>query len=472
MAGLGGGMVLLAHGKYLSGPLTLKSNITLSLDSTATLLASQNVHLYYPVGADTTVPATSLIDFIFSSYANNITITGYGTIDGQGAPWWAAENVAKAHGADTLRPRLIELENGSHIVITHITLKNAPMFHLCPNSCYDVTIDSVTILAPSDAPNTDGIDPGRCHHVRITNCTISNGDDNVAVGSSSTSSSWPEAASSDIIVSHCTLGTGHGVSIGSYTAGGVDSMLVDSCTFSGTTNGIRIKSARDRGGNIRNITYSNLTMKDVRYPLYLTEYYPSIPASDTAQAITSTTPYFHNLTIKNLTATNAASNSMAGYVIGLPESIMDNIHFKNISMTAYKGLQVRNAKIDTMGTSISVMSGSAYILQTNGSITTPTTDVEHTAAADVPESSELNQNYPNPFNPTTTISFRLPSQTIVTLKLYDLLGREVTTLLNVTPIPAGNHAVIWNASRFASGVYFYRMTAGNFTTVKKMVLLR
>jgi polygalacturonase len=472
IANLGGGIVTFAHGQYLSGPFTLKSNITLYIDSTSTILASQNVHLYYSLGADTTKPATSLQNFISSKNANNITITGYGTIDGQGSPWWAAENVAKAHGADTLRPRLIEIDNGSHIVITHITTKNAPMFNICPNTCYDVLIDSVTITAPSNSPNTDGIDPGKCHHVRITHCTISNGDDNVAVGSSSASNSWPDAASSDIIISHCTFGTGHGVSIGSYTSGGVDTMLVDSCTFSGTTNGIRIKSARSRGGNVRNITYSNLTMTNVQYPIYFTEYYPSIPNSDTAQAITSAseTPYFHNLTLKNIAANNSSSNSMAGYIVGVPEEIMDNIHFQYVSIKAYKGLEVRNAKIDTVRTSISVSSGSAYILQSNGSITTLLNGVKQETTA-LPEKIQLLQNYPNPFNPSTTVSFNLPMRSFVSLKVFDLNGREVATIIS-EEMSAGSHSRQWNANNLTSGIYFCRLQASLFTETKKLILLR
>lgn len=460
MAGLGGGIVMLAHGNYLSGPLTLRNNITFYIDSTATLLATQNVKLYYPVGVDTNTNPSSLQDFISSSYANNITITGYGTIDGQGSPWWAAENIAKARGADTLRPRMINLANGSHIVITHITIKNAPMFNICPNTCYDVKIDSVTILAPSTSPNTDGIDPGKCHHVRITNCNISNGDDNVAVG----------AGSSDIVVSHCTFGTGHGVSIGSYTNGGVDTMLVDSCTFSGTTNGIRIKSARDRGGKVQNITYSNLSMTNVRYPIYFTEYYPDIPTTDTAQATTSTTPYFHNITIKNLTASNSASNSMVGYAVGLPEKMMDNIHFQNVSIVAYKGLQVRNASIDTVNTSITVTSGAPYILQTYGTVTAPTTGVEQTTAV-VPSQIQLLQNYPNPFNPSTQITYTLAKRSTVALIVYDLLGREVSTLVNEIK-EAGTYTVTLNGAKLSSGVYFYRLQSGSFVQTKKMVLLK
>jgi photosystem II stability/assembly factor-like uncharacterized protein len=83
----------------------------------------------------------------------------------------------------------------------------------------------------------------------------------------------------------------------------------------------------------------------------------------------------------------------------------------------------------------------------------------------------MQQNYPNPFNPKTTISFSLPSRGHVSVKIFDLLGKEISTLLDDIRDP-GDHSVDWDASSFASGVYFYRMQAGNFVQTKKMVLLK
>ena len=479
MAGLGGGVVVLAHGTFLSAPLTLLSNITFQIDSSAVLLASQNFHDYYPPGADTTKPAASLVNFISSNNANNITITGPGAIDGQGQPWWDAENVAKAQGRDTVRPRLIQLTNGVHLSISNITLRNAPMFHLCPNTSDDVAIDRVTILAPSTAPNTDGIDPGKCHHVRITNCTIDNGDDNIAVGASSADSRWPDAASSDIVISHCTFLHGHGVSIGSITIGGVDTMLVDSCTFNGTDNGIRIKSDRGNGGYVRNIAYRNLTMSNVRYPVSVSEYYPNIPAqTDTAQPVTpsSKTPSYSDITIANLTSSNAASNGTAGVIVGLPESRLRNIHLFNVSISASKGMEVRNATVDTTTTSIQAAAGAPYLLEVNGSVTGAIQDGAPERMP-LPGAYRLLQNYPNPFNPVTQIQFELPSASGVSLVVYDLLGRNVATLVNGT-MGAGVHTEAWDASRCASGIYFARLTVRDsrgrlqFTGVNKLLLVK
>ena len=89
----------------------------------------------------------------------------------------------------------------------------------------------------------------------------------------------------------------------------------------------------------------------------------------------------------------------------------------------------------------------------------------------LPHSFQLLQNYPNPFNPTTVIRFALPQTEMVTLKVYDLRGKHIATLLNMQ-MPVGVHKVAFGAQNFASGVYFYRIEAGSWTAQKKMILAR
>jgi Putative multicopper oxidases len=89
----------------------------------------------------------------------------------------------------------------------------------------------------------------------------------------------------------------------------------------------------------------------------------------------------------------------------------------------------------------------------------------------VPGRFSLGQNFPNPFNPTTTISFALPSRSFVSLKVFDLLGREVATIVS-EEMSAGSYSKQWNAANISSGIYFYRLQAGSFTETKKLVLLR
>ena len=89
----------------------------------------------------------------------------------------------------------------------------------------------------------------------------------------------------------------------------------------------------------------------------------------------------------------------------------------------------------------------------------------------VPNKFDLNQNYPNPFNPTTTISYEIAKETIVSLKVYDVIGNEIVTLVNETK-PAGTYEVIFDASNLSNGVYLYKIQAGNFTATKKLILMK
>jgi hypothetical protein len=98
------------------------------------------------------------------------------------------------------------------------------------------------------------------------------------------------------------------------------------------------------------------------------------------------------------------------------------------------------------------------------------TSVE-SASAQIPAKYELRQNFPNPVNPTTTISFDIPTRSIISLKIFDILGREVSTLV-FGEMQAGAYTRQWNAANMASGVYFYRLQAGTYTETKKLLLLK
>ena len=89
----------------------------------------------------------------------------------------------------------------------------------------------------------------------------------------------------------------------------------------------------------------------------------------------------------------------------------------------------------------------------------------------VPSAISLISNYPNPFNPITSIKYQLSTESEVRLNIYDMNGREVATLINDN-ISAGYHEVSWDASEFSSGIYFYRLTAGDFVDTKKMIFMK
>jgi len=101
----------------------------------------------------------------------------------------------------------------------------------------------------------------------------------------------------------------------------------------------------------------------------------------------------------------------------------------------------------------------------------PTDRIKSTSDNETPRIFKLHQNYPNPFNPISTIKYDISKQSEVTIKIFDIIGREVSILVNETKEP-GFYAVSFDGTNYSSGVYFYRIETGSFTDVKKMVLLK
>lgn len=332
----GGGTVRFSAGTYLSKPIFLRNRTTLVLDTGAILRATDERE-------DFINPENGgFLAFINGSNLTNLTITGKGAIDGSGARWWvpAEEARRKTSGYTLPRPRLIVLTRCKNLRVQDVTLSNSPCFHLVPVECENVLVENVTIVAPADSPNTDGIDPSVSRHVRISHCHIDVGDDNVAIKSGH-SLPGRAFACEDITVTDCVFLHGHGMSIGSETVGGVRNLTVRRCAFKDTTNGIRIKSPRGRGGPVEKLSYSDITMTNVDPAITITCYYPKIPKTDAAQPVGRGTPSFRDIHITNLTA---SCPRQAGVIVGLPESHVSGVVLKNVRITAAgTGLAIRNA---------------------------------------------------------------------------------------------------------------------------------
>ena len=349
----GGGTVEFPAGVYLSQPIGLHNATTVELDPGATLLAVTNQSDFMKTPGDWLKARSSdFVPFIGGKNLTNITVTGGGAIDGSGYAWWGEAEKArqKVPGYTLPRPNLVVLQRCKNVLLENITLQNSPKFHFVPDECEGVVVSNVTILAPEHAANTDGIDPSDCRNVLITRCRIDTGDDNVAVKAGH-KVPGREFASENITVSDCTFLHGHGMSIGSETFGGVRNVTVTNCVFDGTENGIRIKSQRGRGGLVENITYTDIHMTNVDPAVTFTSYYmansakdavqKTVPEFDRAQLVTEGTPIFRDIYIRNLTATCQRD---AGIIAGLPESMISNVVFENVNISAVRGMKVENAK--------------------------------------------------------------------------------------------------------------------------------
>lgn len=337
----GGGIVRLSGGTFLTGPIVLKSHITLEVDHGTMLLGSQDA-ADYPAMEELGEP--SLQPLLSATEAESITIRGGGVIDGAGQPWWDEVYVQKKSPSSlaSKRPRLLLFDRCKHVLIENVTIQNSPSWQVVLYRSDDITIRGGKILAPEHSPNTDGIDPFSSSHVTIVHMVIDVGDDNVAIKSGQPNSPGPDPPSTDITVTDCTFLHGHGMSIGSEVAGGVQNVRVARVRFRGTANGVRVKSNRDRGADIGNLDFRDLTMQDVGTPLLITEYYPHIPEHDVAQPVTRLTPHFHDIHIAHLTATDA---QQTGIIAGLPESPITSIFLDDVHLTGAKGLTISQATV-------------------------------------------------------------------------------------------------------------------------------
>ena len=328
---VGGGKVIVPEGTYLSGPIQFANNLNLQIDTDA-ILKMLPIDKY-PGGI---VEGTA---FISGSNLHDIAITGKGMIDGQGSPWWPYAKTTPS----AKRPRMIAFRDCTRVLVDQVKLINSPMFHIAiGGKSSNVTVRNVIIRAPASTDpvnpshNTDACDVSGSK-ILVQNCDVSVGDDNFTCG----------GGTSDVLITGCTYGNGHGVSIGSPTRGGVSNLTVENCTFTNTECGIRIKSDRDRGGILQNLTYRNLKMTNVILPILIYATYNAkervyrdlqkitaeIATKYPSATVTDLTPIYRDITFENITAT-AQPGKRAGLIWGLPEAAVSNVLFKNVNITA------------------------------------------------------------------------------------------------------------------------------------------
>ncbi len=366
-ASAGGGTVKLSGGTFLSAPIILKSNITLNLARGTTLLGSSD-HADYPRKREFNAPGYQSL--ISATDAENIAITGEGTIDGAGKSWWDAVRGTKDAGllgSENTRPRLIVFDHSKHLRIEGVTVQNSPYWQIVPYYSDDVIIRNIRILADPHSPNTDAIDPFSSTNMVIDHVYADVGDDNIAIKSGMVNSPGPDSPSANITITDCEFLHGHGLSIGSEIAGGAQHIHAERIHFKGTDQGVRIKSNRDRGNQVFDITFKDITMEDVKTSILISEYYPkALPEGEVApEPIQRLTPFFHDITIENLKSINSA---WAGVVIGLPESPVKNLVMKNISIQAKKGMTFAYATVTGTNVKVTATEGQAITVAPNAQV--------------------------------------------------------------------------------------------------------
>ncbi|KAH1151879.1 hypothetical protein GYH30_045405 [Glycine max] len=280
----GGALLVVPPGKWLTGSFNLTSHFTLFLQKEATILGSQDESEWptLPVlpsyGRGRDAPDGRFSSLIFGTNLTDVIITGYnGTIDGQGCYWWD-----KFHKGELklTRPYMIEIMFSDHIQISNLTLINSPSWFVHPIYTSDIIIQGLTILAPVDSPNTDGIDPDSCSNIRIEDCYIVSGDDCVAI-----KSGWDEYGikfgmpSQHIIIRRleCVSPDSAMIALGSEMSGGIQDVRAEDLTAINTQSAVRIKTAVGRGAYVRDIFIKGMNLNTMKYVFWMTGSYSSHP---------------------------------------------------------------------------------------------------------------------------------------------------------------------------------------------------
>ncbi|KAF9611301.1 hypothetical protein IFM89_029739 [Coptis chinensis] len=219
------------------------------------------------VKAPTDLVGDSWIKFI---YIKRLTIDGGGTFDGQGALAWKLNDCNMNRHCRKL-PKSITFDFVAHSTVNRIHSVNSKSVHINVHACRNMKFNSITISAPDDSPNTDGIHIGNSKSISIMSSMIGTGDDCISMS----------PGSEDIYIANVTCGPGHGISVGSL--GGdkdelnVKGVIVRNCTLIGTDNGVRIKTwAKSYPNVVQNVTFEDIFMNSVDKPIFIDqEYCPS-----------------------------------------------------------------------------------------------------------------------------------------------------------------------------------------------------
>jgi polygalacturonase len=320
-----------AKNAFLSGPLNLKSGVTLWIDTGVTLFASRNPRDFDAKAGQCSLGtggAGNCLPLIGANGLTGAAVMGEGTVDGRGGEpiigqepltWWQLNDDAHLNG-DLTAPRLVQTSGGKNFTLYKVHFQNSPKFHIVI-ATNGYVVWGITIKTDPSSPNTDGVDPSTGNGVIAYN-TISTGDDNIAIKGS-------DSAVDNIVVAHNHFGQGHGMSIGSETNASVKDVTVCDLSLDGTENGIRIKSDASRGGLVQAVSYTDVCMRGVKDPFVFDAYYSS--------ATGTLIPNFQDISLHSVHILGGGTNTFRGYDATHISTInFDNVIFDDAGSATFK----------------------------------------------------------------------------------------------------------------------------------------
>jgi hypothetical protein len=336
---------------FLIQPIKIPSGVTLLVDAGVTVFASRNP-ADYQQGSGATCGVVSAAGggcrpLIKSSGTTGSGIMGYGIIDGRGWDDLIVNGAVQSYSwyANTQtayipRPVLnqnnfdmVDLSQANNFTFYKITLKDSPEFNIHwygqngGSITSGLTIWGIKIISPNNMSNTDGIDPtDNSQNVTITDSYISNGDDNIAISSTS-----PGNPMSNVSITNLHTYAGFGISIGSHTEGGINNVLVDTINQAGYypntgSAGLKIKSSSDRGGVVNNVTYQHICQQNERFAIRIYPYY-------TNPSTTAYIPTYTNISVHDVTVLADSSGSSGRFVFqGYDANHMTTLWLDNLNV--------------------------------------------------------------------------------------------------------------------------------------------
>ena len=354
----GGGIVAFKPGSYVTGALFIKSNVHLRVDKDVTLLGSQEDADYPSIwtrvaGIEMKWPAA----LINVNDQKNVKLSGGGTIDGQGKKWWdkywalrreyEPRGLRWASDYDAERVRLMVIWKSADVTVENLNLRRSGFWTVQVVYSDHVTVDGINIR-DNGGPSTDGVDIDSSSYVLVQNCDIDNNDDDICLKAGRDYDGLRDNRPTEYVVirNNITRRGGGIISFGSETSGGIRKVVAYQNRGIGTSEGIRFKSAKTRGGYVEDVLIRDIKMENVPLPFTFTlNWNPSYSYATIPKDVKNIPPHwvvmntpvtpperglceFRNITIENVEVVGARRIFSAS---GLPEKPIVNVKWVNVT---------------------------------------------------------------------------------------------------------------------------------------------
>ena len=336
----GGGQVLVAGGRFVTGTIYLKDNVTLHISPDAALLGSTNIADYATDTHKNIYAGEPHMDrcLIFARGAVNIGLTGSGMIDGRGEKG----NFPNQADPGKSRPMLLRFFECTGIRMRDLTLTNPASWTSAWLYCNDIVVESVTIRSRANG-NGDGLDFDGCRNVRVSNCLFDTSDDSICL-----QASRADRPSRNVVINNCVMQSKWAaIRIGLSSLGNLEDVTVSNCIFHDIADaGLKIQMCE--GGVMKNMLFSNIVMRNVPRPVFMTfnRWRMGVDSPKEVPPPKAMSDFqFSHIRVDN----SERANIPTGFVLsGIPGGFMENISFDDISLTTSGGGTAEQAAIRSL----------------------------------------------------------------------------------------------------------------------------